>query len=207
VSAAQLSPTLAARQADIAGKAQRVESLSQEDFGTEAMDFIRAIHASLGIETGEVVPEYFGLILKHPGIFKCQLQIGTMFFKDGQLPKRERELAVLRVGWLCRAPYEWGEHVDIGKRYGLTDEEVERVTIGSTAPGWNDHDRAILCGVEELLADHMISDQTWALLATQWNDAQLIEFPTLVGQYVATAMQQNALRVRLAPDNPGLCYR
>ncbi len=196
-----------ARMAEIAGKPQRVDSIAQGEFDDEAMAHIRRIHASLGIETGETVPDYFGLIVKHPGIFRCQLDIGTMFFKDGRLPKRERELAVLRVGWLCQAPYEWGEHVDIGKRCGLTAEEVERITIGSAAPGWNDHDRAILCGVEELLADKMICDETWAVLAVTWDEAQLIEFPTLVGQYVATAMQQNALRVRLAPDNPGLSHR
>jgi hypothetical protein len=35
----------------------------------------------------------------------------------------------------------------------------------------------------------------------------ILKHPTLVGQYVATAMQQNALRARLAPDNPGLTHR
>jgi alkylhydroperoxidase family enzyme len=193
--------------AEISGKPQRIESIAQDDFDDGSMAQIRRIHASLGIVTGPVVPDYFGLIVKHPGIFTCQLDIGTMFFKHGRLPKRERELAILRVGWLCQAPYEWGEHVDIGKRYGLTTEEVERVTIGSAAPEWNDHDRAILKGVEELLDTKMISDETWGQLAATWDEAQLIEFPTLVGQYVATAMQQNALRVRLAPDNPGLSNR
>ena len=201
------SADLAARQAEIVGKPQRIESIAREEFEEAALAHIRAIHAALGIETGADVPDYFGLIVKHPGVFRCQLDIGTMFFSEGRLPKRERELAVLRVGWLCRAPYEWGEHVDIGKRYGLTDAEVERVTIGSTAPEWDAHDRAILAGVEEMLADTMISDATWALLAESWDEAQLIEFPTLVGQYVATAIQQNSLRVRLAPDNPGLGYR
>ncbi len=198
---------LDAREAEITGKPQRIESVGQDEFDAESMAHIRRIHASLGIETGAVVPDYFGLIVKHPGIFRCQLDMGTMFFKDGLLPRRERELAVLRVGWLCRAPYEWGEHVDIGKRYGLTTEEVERVTIGSSAPGWSDHDRAILAGVEEMVSNQMITDATWAQLAATWSEAQLIEFPTLVGQYVATAIQQNSLRVRLAPDNPGLRYR
>jgi 4-carboxymuconolactone decarboxylase len=207
LSIAPLSPEIAAREADITGKPQRIESVDQDGFDEESMAHIRRIHAALGIETGRVVPDYFGLIVKHPGVFRCQLDIGTMFFKEGRLPKRERELAILRVGWLNRAPYEWGEHVGIGKRYGLTDEEVERVTIGSTAPEWNAHDRAILKAVEEMLSNQMISDAVWAVLASSWDEAQLIEFPTLVGQYVATGIQQNSLRVRLAPDNPGLGAR
>ncbi len=198
---------IAARQAEIADQPQRIESVHHDEFDEESMVYIRRIHASLGIQTSAVVPEYFGLIVKHPGIFRCQLDMGTMFFKEGRLPKRERELAILRVGWLCRAPYEWGEHVDIGKRYGLTDQDIERVIIGSSAPEWSGHDRAILKAVEEIFTNQMISDETWAILARNWDEAQLIEFPTLVGQYVATAIQQNSLRVRLAPDNPGLTHR
>ena len=62
-------------------------------------------------------------------------------------------------------------------------------------------------GVEELIGDQVLSDETWDTLAKSWDQAQLIEFPMMVGQYVATAFVQNTLRVRLAPDNPGLNHR
>ena len=39
------------------------------------------------------------------------------------------------------------------------------------------------------------------------DEQQLIEFPMMVGQYVATAFVQHTLRIRLAKDNPGLSYR
>ena len=83
--------------------------------------------------------------------------MAVQLFK-GALSPRERELAILRVDWLCGAPFEWGEHVDIAKRYGVSREEIERVTQGSSAPGWSEHERAILKGVEESLANYMISD-------------------------------------------------
>jgi hypothetical protein len=44
-------------------------------------------------------------------------------------------------------------------------------------------------------------------LAKTWTERQLLEFPMLVGQYYATALQQNALRVTLAKVNPGLRHR
>jgi hypothetical protein len=89
----------------------------------------------------------------------------------------------------------------------LTDEEIERCTRGSTAEGWSEHERAVLKAVEELHASHMISDETWAVLARSWEDKQLTEFPILVGAYTMTAMQQNSLRYRLADNNPGLAHR
>jgi 4-carboxymuconolactone decarboxylase len=61
--------------------------------------------------------------------------------------------------------------------------------------------------VEELLGNQMISDATWEALAQSWTERQLIEFPMMVGQYFATALQQNSLRVRLADENLGLRQR
>lgn len=63
---------------------------------------------------------------KHPAIFHRQMEMGNVLF-NGRIPPRERELAVLRVSWLAGAPFEWGEHVEIGKRCGLSPPEIERV--------------------------------------------------------------------------------
>lgn len=197
---------MAAREAEITGKPQRIDDVEPGMLDGDARDLIERIRGSVGAERQGPIPGYFLLMVKHPEIFRCQMEMGTAIFK-GQLPPRDRELAVLRIGWLCRAPYEWGEHVDIGRRCGLTSEEVVRITHGSGAAGWNVHDQAVLRGVEELIDNQFITDGTWAILAESWNEAQLIEFPTVVGQYVATAYVQNSLRVRLAAHNPGLTHR
>lgn len=197
---------IAARMAEVVGEGPRIEPVSNEEMDREARALVDEVRASAGAPPATDVPEYMRTMSKHPGIFRCQMEMGTVIFR-GLIPPRERELAVLRCGWLCRAPFEWGEHVDIAKRYGVSDEEVERATVGSSAPGWSEHDAAILRGVEELIGNKAISDATWATLAKRWDEPQLIEFPMMVGQYVATAFVQNSLRIRLAEDNPGLSYR
>ncbi len=197
---------IAARDLEINGKPPRIAPLSEEELNGDALDLITRLRSSINASAVTEIPEYFRIMVKHPAVFRCALEMGTVIFK-GQLPPRDRELAVLRIGWLSRAPYEWGEHVDIGKRYGVTAEEIERVIQGSSAPGWSEHDAAVLRAVEELLADHMICDATWATLAKTFSEPQLIEFVTMVGQYVTTGYVQNSLRMRLAKDNPGLTYR
>jgi len=196
-----------AREAEILGKPQRIGPLKQEEFDEDARALITEVRKSLGLATGANLPPVFGLMLRHPGLFRLQMEMGVQLLGKGALDARERELAILRCGWLCRAPFEWGEHVDVAKRYGVTPEEIERVTQGSSAPGWTEHEAAVLRAVEELIGDQMISDATWDVLAKSWNERQLMEFPTLIGQYVATAYLQNSLRVRLAPDNIGLRHR
>lgn len=197
---------IAAREAEILGKPQRVAPLKVEELSQETWDIVNDIRKTIGLGPATDMPGYSLTMAKHPPIFRRQLEMGMAIF-GGKMPARERELAVLRIGWLLRAPYEWGEHVDIGQRYGVTKEEIQRITEGSAAPGWSEHEAAILKAVEEILTDLTVSDATWAVLAKTWDEQQLLEFPMMVGQYVCTAIVQNTLRIRLEKDNPGLTYR
>jgi alkylhydroperoxidase family enzyme len=146
-------------------------------------------------------------MLRHADLFVVQTDVGIQLLGRGTLTPRDRELAVLRIGWLCQAPYEWGEHVLVAKKVGISGEEIERITQGADAPGWSEHDRAILQATDELYDDAMISDATWQTLSATLNDKQLIELPILVGQYQAVAYYQNSLRLRLHGGNVGLAAR
>jgi alkylhydroperoxidase family enzyme len=196
---------IVARQAHVVGSGPRIAPLTGEEMDEAALALVNKVRAGAGAQPvgPDAVPEYMRIVMKNFEIFRCQMDMGAAVF-TGRIPKRERELSILRIGWLTQSPYEWGEHVDIAQRCGLTREEVARAREGSSADGWSEHDRAILRGTEELLADYALSDETFATLAKSWDEAQLIEFPMMVGQYIATALVQNSLRIALAPDNPGL---
>jgi len=198
---------LEARQKYIADEPQRVQPLREEEFDGDARALVTEVRKALGVDETTSIPPVFGAMLKAPGLFRCQVQMGIELLGKGAISPRERELVILRVGWRCRAPYVWGEHVDVAKRYGVTPEEVERVTQGSGAPGWSGHDRAIIKAVEELLEDQMIANETWSTLSQRWTERQLIELPILVGQYFTIIMQQNSLRIQLASNNIGLKER
>lgn len=153
------------------------------------------------------LPEIVRTMLRHGELFATQADIGIQLLGRGTLNPRDREIAVLRIGWLCQAPYEWGEHVIVAKKVGLTSQDIERITIGSGADGWTPLERAILRATEELYEQAMISDETWAVLAASLSEVQLIELPILVGQYQAVAYYQNSLRLRLHDGNAGLSAR
>ncbi|HTV96206.1 MAG TPA: carboxymuconolactone decarboxylase family protein [Steroidobacteraceae bacterium] len=197
-----------AREAHITGKPPRISPLAPGEFGPEATETVAALRGALsaGPSSGEV-PEIIATLLRHPALFRPHLNLAMQLFTGALLP-RDREIAILRTVWLCMAPYEWGEHVAAGKRVaGLTTEEIERITMGSAAPGWNEQDRSLIRAVEELHDTAMISDQTWAALARRFDERQLIELPILVGQYQGVSYLENALRLRLIPGNPGLSAR
>jgi 4-carboxymuconolactone decarboxylase len=149
------------------------------------------------------IDNIFRTLAHHPKLMKRWMVFGNHILSKSSLPPRERELAILRVGWLCRAEYEWGQHVVIGKRTGLTDEEIERITRDPDAEGWSEHDRAILCAVDELRNDAFITDTTWKALSEHFDTQQLMDLIFTVGQYNLVSMALNSLGVQLDERLPG----
>ncbi len=123
---------------------------------------------------------------------------GYILSRRNSLPPRTRELAILRVGYLCGAGYEWTQHVPIGIDAGLTGEEVERIKAGATAPDWSPLDRAILRASDELVRDHFITAGTWQDLA-ELGDVGRTDLVFTVGQYTQVSMILNSLGVQLDP--------
>ena len=147
------------------------------------------------------------ILIRHAELYKAHMEVAQKYLSDCEMDIRDRELAILRIAWLSQAPFEWGSHVKIAKRNGITAEEIERVMAGSWAPGWRKQDRAIMRAVEELHFDSMVTDDTWSDLQQFYNDKKLIELLILAGQYKTVAYYQNSLRLPLPEGNMGLLAR
>jgi 4-carboxymuconolactone decarboxylase len=141
----------------------------------------------------------FRTLAHHPGLMKRWLVFGTHVLGKSTLSARERELVILRIGWLCRAGYEWGQHVEIGKASGLSEEEIARIPKGEGAAGWSASDRALLRATDELHSDAFISDATWAELARALDTQQLMDLVFTVGQYNMVSMALNSFGVQPEP--------
>lgn len=205
------------REALILGQPPRIAPLAPADYPTDAYAMVEGEHevavgesaAALRRERPSDRPlsDHTATLMRHPELYRVQTAHGLQLNLRGALAPRDRELLILRTGWLCQAPFEWGEHVHIAKRIGLTSEEIERVTRGPEAPGWDEHERALLRAADELHAEAMICDATWAVLARRLDERQMIELPCIVGHYHLVAFYQNALRMRPRPENQGLAAR
>jgi 4-carboxymuconolactone decarboxylase len=145
----------------------------------------------------------FTTLVRHRRLFRRWSAFGGVLL-TGTLPARDRELLILRTGWLCQSPYEWGQHVRLAKVAGLTDEEIPRVVDGADAPGWTEHESTLMRAADELHADACISDATWAALASVYTVEQMIEVPMLVGQYHLVSFTLNSLGIQREPGVPGL---
>ena len=117
------------------------------------------------------------------------------------LPPRDRELLILRTAWLCGAEYEWAQHVQIGRKAGLREDEIKHCRRGPDDPDWPAFDAWLIRAADELHADQRIGDVTWAALAERYDTLQLMDVVFAVGQYTLVAM---ALKSFGTPLDEGL---
>jgi alkylhydroperoxidase family enzyme len=133
----------------------------------------------------------------HPELARDWMTFATHILRRNSLPPRDREILVLRIGWLCNAEYEWAQHVRIGKRDGLTGDDIRRIGEGPQAAGLSEHDRLLLTAVDELHEDAFVSDATWQALAKSYSTEQMMDLVFTVGQYNLVSMALNSFGVQL----------
>jgi alkylhydroperoxidase family enzyme len=148
--------------------------------------------------SGRPILNIFRTLATAPAALKGFLGWGEyVLSQKNSLPAREREIVVLRIGWLCRAGYEWTQHVPIGKRAGLSDEEVARIKAGADAGGWSAADAAILRATDQLHLDQFITDEVWKTLLNHLTQRQIMDLVFTAGQYTQVCMMLNSFGVQL----------
>jgi 4-carboxymuconolactone decarboxylase len=145
----------------------------------------------------------FKTLARYPKLLKRWLPLGNHLLFKSSLRPRDRELLILRTAWLARAEYEWGQHMQIGQREGLTMAEIARIAEGPDAAGWTPEEAALLRAADELHGDACLSDASWAALGARYDTAQLMDIVFTVGAYAMLAMALNSFGVRLDPGIDG----
>ena len=176
----------------------RVKPLSEDALSPEQADVLAPLGAGGVIPAGPVL-NIFRTLAHAPKALTAFLAWGNyVLSKRNDLPAREREIVILRTGYLCKSGYEWTQHVEIGLRCGLTVDEIARIKAGPEA-GWSRPDAALIRAADELNADHFISNSTWAELLEHFSEKQAMDVVFTAGQYTQVCMMLNTFGVQLDP--------
>ncbi|MBA4152601.1 MAG: carboxymuconolactone decarboxylase family protein [Acinetobacter sp.] len=158
----------------------------------------RAVSALSSFFGRSQVPDIFTVMNINPGLFWPWLLFASRLMPFGRLSGREREQLILRTAWNCRSRYEWGQHVEIAFKVGVTDEEIIALTR-DTETMTDKHMQTLMLACDELCEQNQISDATWAVLAKKYNEKYLIEIMLLVGHYRMIAGFLNSSGLQLEP--------
>jgi alkylhydroperoxidase family enzyme len=116
--------------------------------------------------------------------------------RRNDLPAREREIVILRIGFLCKSGYEFTQHTRIALQSDLSADEIEKIKRGADA-GWSAADAALIRASDELHADQFVTDATWAELGRHFSQKQCMDVVFTAGQYTQVSMILNTFGVQL----------
>ena len=161
---------------------------------------IKELQASIG--SPDTVFNIVKTLIRYPDLFKAWLGFANHVMFNSSLAPRDREIVILRIGWLCQSGYEFGQHIVIGRDAGLNDGEIKAIAEGDSAPNWSDAERTLIKATDELHADAFISDAIFAELQEHFDEKQILDVIFAVGQYNMVSMALNTTGVQLDEGIP-----
>jgi alkylhydroperoxidase family enzyme len=147
------------------------------------------------------MPNVLATLMHHPGLTAPFLVFNAVILNAPTLDPRWRELMVLRVAWRTGSQYEWLQHVRMARSCGITAGEIDAIGDGAAAADvWSPLEVDLLEATDQLLDAYCVDDETWARLARQLDERQLVELVFVVGTYTCLAMVFRSVGLQLDAD-------
>jgi 4-carboxymuconolactone decarboxylase len=191
----------------VSGEAPRIPPLPTDEWSDEAVEALRGAYGDEGAKrllsgspSAPPMPNVLATMMRHPTLAGPFLSYNNVLLRAPTLEPRQRELMILRVAWRTRSEYEWVQHVRMAGRCGITETEVEAIGSGDGTTAWTPLEADLLAATDQLLDRYRIDEDTWARLARQLDDRQLLEVLFVVGTYTCLAMAFNGVGLALDPE-------
>ena len=170
----------------------RIAPLKDSEFTPEQLERLEKSRAKDGS-----LLNIFRTLVRAPDAFRAFSWWGGYIMSRNSLSPRDREIVILRTGWLCKSGYEWTQHHRIGLQSGLNADEIERIKLGAGADGWSAAERALIAAVDDLSRGHFVSNASWAELSKHYSERQCMDLVFTTGQYTQVSMILNSFGIQL----------
>lgn len=164
------------------------------------------------LDKKDLKPEDQGLLARDITLFKCLAHspgaakafqgLGGYIRHKSQLDPRLRELAILAVGWITQAPYEWSHHVKIGQEFGVSEADIEAL-IAECEGQQTDLDapaRLVIAAAAEMTTDLAVSDATFAELKKVLDPERLTDLVVTIAFYNAVVRYLGTMQIDVEPS-------
>ncbi|HTJ65676.1 MAG TPA: carboxymuconolactone decarboxylase family protein [Alphaproteobacteria bacterium] len=110
---------------------------------------------------------------------------GAFYGPASSLPAEDREVAILRVGYLSNSKYETFQHEAAAKLAGLNEGQIEAIRHGGEHPGvLNETQQAILNFTDDVVKNVRAGDSTLDSVRKLLSDKQVLDLTLLIGLYM-----------------------
>lgn len=169
-----------------------------EDFTDETRDFLNRWSGGMfkDSDSNPVLKTF----AHHPQVAGLFSSFNIHLLTTNTLPVRQRQIAIMRTAWICKATYMWSSHLNTSMRAGLEDGLFEPIKHGADDPYFTPFEKVVIRATEELVAHRTIGDENWQALMAEWDNRQMLDFMFTVGCYVTSAAIMRATGVQRDPE-------
>ncbi len=150
-------------------------------------------------ERGEVLHLY-AMLLQSPPFADGWLKLLTAVRHEGCLEGALRELMIMRVAHLNKAPYEAEQHRPIALKEGLSDTQVDAVGAWETSSLFNARQITALRYCDAMTMHVHVADAIFAAVRQEFNDREITELTITIGAYNMVSRLLEALNIHADDD-------
>ena len=153
-----------------------------------------------GIKPAQSSRNVYRLLLRRPRMAVAMRDLLNRLLFRSVLDDRLRELAILRIGWVTDADYEWSQHWTIAiENFDLDPVDLLAVREWRDSDRFDVLDRAVLAATDETLAEGRVGDSTWAILKEKLDEEACIDLLLVIGAWQMVSTLLRSSQMPLAP--------
>ena len=170
----------------------RISLMTQESASPEFQETWKKI-----TDKGGRILNLYKTMANSPQVGSRFLKLGNAILFKGVIAPNLRELAILRVGNLNRAIYEWTQHVPIALRAGVRQAQIDALPQWEQSSEFNGIEKAILKYTDEETLNIRVKDETFAAVRAFLTEEGIVELTTTIGFYGMVCRILETLQVEL----------
>jgi AhpD family alkylhydroperoxidase len=155
---------------------------------------LAAIERSITAERGRISALYQALLNSAP-LAEGWEKLLTVVRNRSTLPADVRELVILRVAVLNRAPFEFEAHIPHAQRAGVTDDKLATIRLPNVGKPLTEFEQAVIAFTDAMTRDVQVPDSLFEPLANRFDNRGLVELVATIAAYNMVSRFLEALRI------------
>ena len=156
---------------------------------------LEALANAVRAERGGRLLNIHRMLLHSPPVCEGFLKFFTAVRQRCLLTGRYRELAILRVGLINGARYEYDVHVPFALSEGVSLEQLEALGDWEHATVFLAADRAVLAYADAMTREVRVADHVFDALRSHFNDREILELTATIAGYNLVSRFLEALEI------------
>jgi alkylhydroperoxidase family enzyme len=147
----------------------------------------------------DTVLNLYKALLNSPPVMEGWLSFFTALRQQTVLGGAYRELAILFVGVLNSADYEYRVHLPFALREGVSEAQAEALKNWRTSPLFDDKQRVVLQYAETMTKSVQVPDELFSEVSRHFTPREVVELTAVIAGYNSVSRILVALQVDREP--------